>query len=209
MATRIIHELISDIDGKPADETVSFSLDGQAYEIDVTEAQGFKLRNMLQSYIVQGRKVPKDRPAAVKPQPVSAVEFNRAARKWLQANGWQLGDKGIIAKHLKEAYLNKTPGPGVELAAPEPEPVTVPVVVEELAAVEAPQKPATAPRKTTPKKATTAAPKTVQEPVKTVVPPTARTRKAATTNNVVEAQPPKKTVEAAQKPARTGRKTAA
>jgi hypothetical protein len=44
MAQETIVRLLDDIDGKPADETVSFSLDGITYEIDLRAKNADKLR---------------------------------------------------------------------------------------------------------------------------------------------------------------------
>ena len=55
MAKTVIVKLVDDIDGGDADETVEFSLDGTAYEIDVNAANAAKLREALRPYIEKGR----------------------------------------------------------------------------------------------------------------------------------------------------------
>ena len=37
MAKRVIHELIDDMNGQPADESITFALDGVQYEIGAVE----------------------------------------------------------------------------------------------------------------------------------------------------------------------------
>jgi len=55
MAKTVIVKLTDDIDGGDADETVQFSLDGTAYEIDVSAANAASLREVLRPYIEKGR----------------------------------------------------------------------------------------------------------------------------------------------------------
>ena len=45
MAQKTIVQLIDDLDQGPADETVSFALDGAAYEIDLSAANAAKMRD--------------------------------------------------------------------------------------------------------------------------------------------------------------------
>ncbi|MGA3214664.1 MAG: Lsr2 family protein [Acidimicrobiales bacterium] len=55
MAQTIVVRLIDDIDGSEADETVSFALDGRAYEIELSRKNAANLRKMLAPYIEKGR----------------------------------------------------------------------------------------------------------------------------------------------------------
>src|SRR6185295_20407740 len=57
MARQVITTLIDDLDGKKADRTVEFSLDGTAYTIDLSEANAGKLRKALDPYISAGTRV--------------------------------------------------------------------------------------------------------------------------------------------------------
>lgn len=56
MAERIQVELVDDIDGSPAKETVTFALDGVAYEIDLSEHHAQHLRSVFARYIEHARK---------------------------------------------------------------------------------------------------------------------------------------------------------
>src|SRR5919201_850900 len=51
MAERIQVELVDDIDGSPAQQTVTFALDGVTYEIDLSEQHAQALRSVLSRYI--------------------------------------------------------------------------------------------------------------------------------------------------------------
>lgn len=55
MAQTVIVKLTDDVDGGEADETVSFSLDGRAYEIDLNKKNSTALRKALQPYVEKGR----------------------------------------------------------------------------------------------------------------------------------------------------------
>jgi hypothetical protein len=47
MAQKVTVLLVDDLDGGPADETVSFSLDGVSYEIDLSAANATSFRDSL------------------------------------------------------------------------------------------------------------------------------------------------------------------
>jgi hypothetical protein len=55
MAKTVVVKLIDDIDGGDAAETVYFSLDGKAYEIDVNNANAAHIRAAFKPFIDKGR----------------------------------------------------------------------------------------------------------------------------------------------------------
>ncbi len=55
MAKIVVVKLTDDIDGGDAVETVYFSLDGKAYEIDVNSANGVQIRAAFKPFIDKGR----------------------------------------------------------------------------------------------------------------------------------------------------------
>jgi len=57
MASKTLVILEDDLDGGQADETVSFSLDGVSYEIDLSSKNAGKLRDALASYVGSARRV--------------------------------------------------------------------------------------------------------------------------------------------------------
>src|SRR6476620_11473882 len=58
MAKKVTLSFVDDLDGKAAaDETVAFTLDGVAYEIDLSTKNALKLRAALQRWIAAGRRV--------------------------------------------------------------------------------------------------------------------------------------------------------
>ena len=66
MAKRVVEILTDDLDGGEATETVSFALDGKAYEIDLGEENAAKLRGALEPFVASpevalGRYAPRRR----------------------------------------------------------------------------------------------------------------------------------------------------
>jgi ribosomal protein L16/L10AE len=57
MAQRVQVLLEDDLSGGTADETVSYALDGQAYEIDLNSKNAEALRKALAKYLAASRKV--------------------------------------------------------------------------------------------------------------------------------------------------------
>ena len=57
MAQKVTVLLVDDIDGGTADETVSFSLDGVSYEIDLSAKNAGKMRDAFAQYVGQARRV--------------------------------------------------------------------------------------------------------------------------------------------------------
>lgn len=98
MARKTFTELVDDIDGGQADETVTFGIDGVAYEIDLTDKNAAKLRKALDQYASAARRVGgrKKRPAT--------GEDTAAIRAWAQENGYEVGDRGRIPQNVKDAY---------------------------------------------------------------------------------------------------------
>ena len=108
MAQKVMVQLVDDLDGGPAEETVSFSLDGTAYEIDLSSANATGLRDALAPYIGHARKVG-GRGGAGRARR-SGRRGNRTAeiRDWARANGFQVNERGRIAAHIVEAYEKAT-----------------------------------------------------------------------------------------------------
>jgi hypothetical protein len=68
MAQTVIVQLTDDIDGGEADETISFSLNGKSYEIDLSTKNAERLRETFAPFIEKARKA--NRPdSASKPSP--------------------------------------------------------------------------------------------------------------------------------------------
>jgi len=120
MARRIVHQLIDDLDGTVLEvgsgETVLFSLDGVAYEIDLTDDNAASLREALARYIAAGRSVSArtggGRTGARGDSPAGAGRKQRRAgqrdygpvREWAAQNGYTLSERGRVPAAVLEAY---------------------------------------------------------------------------------------------------------
>jgi hypothetical protein len=110
MARQVITTLIDDIDGKPADRTVEFALDGIAYTIDLSDANAGKLRKVLDPFISAGTRAGRatgagrvsNRRAAAPAR--SDREHNSAIREWASKNGYEVSERGRIPTAVVQAY---------------------------------------------------------------------------------------------------------
>jgi hypothetical protein len=57
MARQTIVQLVDDLDGSAADETVTFALDGASYEIDLSNANVAILRAALSGYVAKATRI--------------------------------------------------------------------------------------------------------------------------------------------------------
>ncbi|WP_227982256.1 histone-like nucleoid-structuring protein Lsr2 [Nocardia spumae] len=107
MAQKIIVELIDDLDGKSeAQETVSFSLDGVAYEIDLSSKNAGKLRGVLRPWIESARKVGRSPRAknATGARTAAGKAQTGAIREWAKSNGYNVSSRGRIQADIIAAY---------------------------------------------------------------------------------------------------------
>jgi hypothetical protein len=101
MAQKVSIIMVDDIDGGDADETVTFSLDGTGYEIDLSAANAAKLREAVSPFVGHARRLTGRKPAAKKPSAGSTKEI----REWARANGWpDLGNRGRVPADVQRAY---------------------------------------------------------------------------------------------------------
>ncbi|MDO5661884.1 MAG: Lsr2 family protein [Brachybacterium sp.] len=100
MARKTFVELIDDIDGSKAEETVSFSLDGVSYEIDLTTDNAQKLRNDVGQWTDKARRVAGRRQRGA----VARGEDTGKIRQWARDNGYDVSDRGRISGEIREAY---------------------------------------------------------------------------------------------------------
>jgi len=110
MAKRVIHELIDDLDGKPADESITFALDGTQYEIDLSKKNAQRLRDAFAPFLAVGTKVGRggvvaSRNGRSRGGPArSDREQNRAIREWAQSRGIDVSDRGRIKQEIVDRY---------------------------------------------------------------------------------------------------------
>lgn len=116
MARRIIHQLVDDLDGTVLEigegETVLFSLDGVAYEIDLTDQNAAAFRETLAPYIDTARAVSAGRSAAGRGGASSGGGKRRRGgqqdfgpvRQWAKDNGYTVSERGRVPASVLEAY---------------------------------------------------------------------------------------------------------
>ncbi|MGP3536400.1 histone-like nucleoid-structuring protein Lsr2 [Microbacterium sp. RD1] len=110
MARRIVHQLVDDLDGSVLEigsgETVLFSLDGVAYEIDLTESNAASLRAALAPYIDAGRSVSRtaSAPSNGRKRRRSNQQDYTEIRAWAKDNGYTVSERGRVPAAVLEAY---------------------------------------------------------------------------------------------------------
>lgn len=106
MAQKTIMQLVDDIDGTELDqgagETVTFALDGQTYEIDLSSENANKLREVVAPYLAAGRRA--GRPAVRTGKRSQLGSSAAEIREWARSNGFQVPDRGQIPKSVREAF---------------------------------------------------------------------------------------------------------
>lgn len=102
MAKRTSVELIDDIDGSAADETLTFSIDGAHYEIDLSSENAEKLRSEIGAWAEKATQVARKKALRVSSAQASAE--NEKIRAWARENGYEIGDRGRIRAEIREAY---------------------------------------------------------------------------------------------------------
>lgn len=110
MAQQTTITLVDDLDSTEADEQVEFSVDGRAYEIDLSTKNAEKLRESLAPYVAAARRGSGRRSTSsgTSSNGSSASEraANRAVREWATAQGMKISERGRIPSSVLEAYRN-------------------------------------------------------------------------------------------------------
>lgn len=107
MASRTLIELIDDLDGSPAAETVTFAVDGVTYEIDLNDPNAAQLREDINRWTEHGRRVGGRRARTAKPSTATTSSRKRdlgAVREWAKANGHKVSDRGRVPQPILDAY---------------------------------------------------------------------------------------------------------
>lgn len=99
----------------PADETVAFMFEGQAYELDLSTKNVEMFRKDMGRYVKAARKA--EPPTRTRGRGRSATssrtgmdrEQMQAVRVWAKANGYTVAERGRIPTSVIEAYHSNTP----------------------------------------------------------------------------------------------------
>ena len=104
MAQKVQVLLVDDINGSEAAETVSFSLDGVSYEIDLTVGNAKKLRDDLASWVGHARRSGGRKSARRATAGGARRGDLGAVREWARNNGYKVSDRGRISADILAAY---------------------------------------------------------------------------------------------------------
>ena len=104
--TRIL--LTDDLDGSEASETVTFTVDGVPYEIDLSDEHARQLRESVADYVDAARKpssrrAPATKRAAAKTtgaQPTGDRPDTQQVREWAKEHGIEVSERGRLSNDL-------------------------------------------------------------------------------------------------------------
>lgn len=133
MAQQVLVQLVDDVDGSEATQTVRFGLDGISYEIDVNDSHAEELRSAVDKFALAGRKtrggsgksvvhrhrqqnapkrVDTPRPAPVvedeevlpPPRATQGPADNATIRSWAGSNGIAVPKRGRIPQKIRDMF---------------------------------------------------------------------------------------------------------
>ena len=107
MAQKTIVKTFDDLDGSEIDEggkSMTFSLEGTTYEIDLSSKNVTKMREAFAVYTEKARKVSgrggRGSTKAAEPAPLDT----RAVRAWAEEQGLEVSARGRLSSELIEQY---------------------------------------------------------------------------------------------------------
>ncbi|MBF6332469.1 histone-like nucleoid-structuring protein Lsr2 [Nocardia transvalensis] len=105
MARKVVVELVDDFDGvSPAEETVSFALDGIEYEIDLSVLNAGKLRETFDPWTKHGRKVSRGPRPRTSTRQAPKSDKTAVIRAWARKNGFRVSARGRVQATVVAAY---------------------------------------------------------------------------------------------------------
>lgn len=107
MAQKVQVVLIDDVDGGPANETVSFALDGVHYEIDLAARRASELRAAMEPWVGHARKVGARTSRSGRSTRGSGDVA--AIRAWAKSHGFAVSERGRISADVRQAYAARNP----------------------------------------------------------------------------------------------------
>ena len=107
MAQKVQVLLVDDLDGGEATETVAFSLDGTAYEIDLSSENAGKLRKEFAPYVDHARKSSGGGGGGSRrrrPRTGPGRERSSEIRAWAKQRGYKVSERGRIPATIISEY---------------------------------------------------------------------------------------------------------
>lgn len=105
MARKLVTVIEDDLDGSEASQTLTFSLDGAEYEIDLNEAHADELRSVFSRYTNAARKTSAGRNQPAARKTTTGGTDSKAIRQWALDNGFHVNARGRIQADVVEKYL--------------------------------------------------------------------------------------------------------
>ena len=106
--------LVDDIDGSEACETVTFSVEGREYELDLSEENAARLRDALGPFVGAARRAgglgQRRRSNGGGPQPQQSTYDrgrNAEIREWARQHGHEVAVRGRSPASVLAAYRNE------------------------------------------------------------------------------------------------------
>ena len=103
---------VDDLDGSDASGPVEFGIDGKQFEIDLSDENASKLRDVLAPFVAAARRVSGGTRRTTS-SPARSAGSGRSreelaeARSWLRANGYKVADRGRLSNELLAAWDSK------------------------------------------------------------------------------------------------------
>ena len=105
MARKVQTILLDDIDGGDATRTVTFALDGKAYEIDLNDDNLKKLSEALSPFVENGRRISGAAGRRMSSRASSGTNGDASSvRAWAREQGYEVSDRGRVPKEIRSAY---------------------------------------------------------------------------------------------------------
>lgn len=101
MAQRVRVDLVDDVDGSPAEESVNFALDGVNYVIDLSAENASKLRDALSLWVDHARRTGGRRTRGRRP---TRGPTANEVRQWAKSQGYEVSERGRVSNEIREAY---------------------------------------------------------------------------------------------------------
>ncbi len=113
MATKHIAQLTDDLDGSVIEEgegkQITFSIEGRAYEIDLSDTNADKFYKALTPYVDAARSVKNSTSSRGGQSARAKSDLDLGAiREWARANGHTVSDRGRVPATVIDAYKTAT-----------------------------------------------------------------------------------------------------
>jgi len=116
-------QLIDDIDGSQAAETVRFAVDGRTYEIDLSTEHAESLRHSLAQFVAVARRAGRVDASSRRGQGRHGRPQggdSSAVRAWARENGLPVSPRGRVPQDVMAQYTSAQQAPVAEPAPAEP-----------------------------------------------------------------------------------------